>query len=152
GLIKKDRTFNAAERLHPRSRDIVELLGHTWGLPVEAATYVIWYNRNLFEQAGVPLPTKGWTWQDLLDRAKRLTREVGGETQYGYAQGLNFGRIEPWIVQNGARVFDKIAFPTKQRFDAPDVIEAVQFAYDLGWKHRAMPVGSEPNAIAKMWE
>jgi multiple sugar transport system substrate-binding protein len=152
GYIKKDRSFNQAERLHPRSRDIVELLGHTWGLPVEAATYVIWYNRGLFEQAGVPLPTKGWTWQDLLDRARRLTRDLGSEMQYGYAQGLNFGRMEPWIVQNGARVLDKVAFPTRQRFDAPDVIAAVQYTHDLAWKHRVMPAGDAPSGIAKMWE
>jgi multiple sugar transport system substrate-binding protein len=141
--IKKDRSFNQQERLHPRSRDIVELNGHIWGLPVEAGTYVVFYNRAMFEQAGAPPPQPGWTWNDLLDRAKRLTREVGGTPVVGYGQGLNFGRTEPWIVQGGARILDKVAFPTKQRLDAPEVVAAVQFVHELAWKHGAMATGRD---------
>jgi multiple sugar transport system substrate-binding protein len=151
-LIKKDRSFNATERLHPRSRDIVDLLGHTWGLPVEAATYVIFYNRDLFDKAGVPLPKKGWTWQDLLDRAQRLTRDLGGDQQYGYSQNLVFGRMEPWIVQNGARLLDKVAFAAAQKLDSAEVVAAIQLVHDLAWKHRVMPAGTESTNISKMWE
>jgi multiple sugar transport system substrate-binding protein len=152
GLIKKDRDFNQAERLQPRSRDITDLLGHTWGVPVEAGTYVIFYNKDLFDKAGVPVPKKGWTWQDLQDRAQRLTKDLGSETQYGYAQNLVFGRMEPWIVQNGTRLLDKIAFAGTSRLDSPDVIAAIQFVHDLAWKYRAMPAGGESTNITKMYE
>lgn len=118
-FIKKDRTFNAKERLQPRSRDVVEMLGHTWALPVEAGTLVVFYNRSHFEEAGVPVPKRGWTWDDLLDRARRLTRQAGDTTRFGYGQGNGFGRLEPWIVQNGARILVKVAFPTKAQLDAP---------------------------------
>ncbi len=155
GHIKRDRSFNQQERLHPRSRDIVDLLGHTWGLPVEAGTYVIFYSRSAFEQAGAPLPKRGWTWQDLLDRARRLTRDggPGGEMQYGYGQGLSFGRVEPWIVQNGARVFDRLVLPTRQRFDSAEVVAAVQFVHELAWRHRFMDTGPDAGIQGKgLWE
>lgn len=148
--IKKDRSFDQKERLHPRSRDIVELLGHTWGLPMEAATYVIFYNQALLDAAGVPAPKKGWTWQDLRDKAQRLTRETGTGRQYGYWQGLNIGRMEPWITQNGTRLLDKVAFPTRQRMDTPEVMAAIQFAHDLAWKQRVM--GVENVGIGGMWD
>ncbi|CAA9234076.1 MAG: hypothetical protein AVDCRST_MAG77-1289 [uncultured Chloroflexi bacterium] len=157
GLIKKDRGFDQKVRLHPRSREIVDLLGHTWGLPVEAGTYVVFYNRAAFEEAGVPVPQKGWTWQDLLDRARRLTRDVGGKQRFGYGQGGGFDRVEPWIVQNGARILDKVAFPEKQLLDSPDVAAAVQFLHDLAWKHRVMATSATggPTAYAQgrgLWE
>jgi ABC-type glycerol-3-phosphate transport system substrate-binding protein len=130
----------AAANLLP---DLTFMQGHIWGLPVEAGTYVIFYNRAMFEQAGVPLPQAGWTWNDLLDRAKRLTRDVAGTPVVGYGQGLNFDRTEPWIVENGARLLDKVAFPTKQQFDAPDVVAAVLFVHDLAWKHQVMATGKD---------
>jgi multiple sugar transport system substrate-binding protein len=152
GFIKRDRAFDQRERLHPRSRDIVDLLGHTWGLPVEAATYVLFYNRALLDQAGVAPPKKGWTWQDLLAAAQRLTRETGAWQQFGYSQNLAIGRLEPWVAQNGTRLLDKVVFPAQQRLDAVDVVAALQFVHDLAWKHRVMPAGSESTAIARMWE
>ncbi|MDQ3701054.1 MAG: sugar ABC transporter substrate-binding protein, partial [Chloroflexota bacterium] len=154
--IKKDRAFDARVRLQPRSRDVVELLGHTWGLPVEAGTFVVFYNRGLFEEAGVPLPRRGWTWDDLLDRARRLTREAGGTQRYGYGQGNSFDRFEPWVAQNGARAMDKVHFPATQQFDAPEVIAAVQHVHDLAWKHRVMAtLPADPDAFAQgkgLWE
>jgi multiple sugar transport system substrate-binding protein len=138
-LIKKDRTFNAKERLQPRSRDVVELLGRTWALPVEAGTLVIFYNKNHLQEAGVPPPARGWTWDDLLDRARKLTRQGGDAGRFGYGQGNGFGRLEPWIVQNGARILDKVPFPTKAQLDAPEVVAALQYVHDLVWKHRVMP-------------
>jgi multiple sugar transport system substrate-binding protein len=154
--IKKDRTFNAKERLQQRSRDVVEMLGHTWGLPVEAGTLVVFYNRNHFEEAGVPLPKRGWTWDDLLDKARKLTRQGGDATRFGYGQGNGIGRLEPWIVQNGTRILDKVSFPTKSQLDTPDVISALQFVHDLVWKHRVMPTAQmQPSAFAQatgLWQ
>ena len=137
-FIKKDRSFNAKERLQQRSRDVVEMQGHIWGLPVEAGTYVLFYNKNHFLEAGIPEPKRGWTWNDLLDSARKLTRQ-GDSPRYGYGQGIAIGRLEPWIVQNDARVLDKVAFPTKAQIDSPAVVEALQFVHDLVWKHRVMP-------------
>lgn len=137
--IKKDRSFNAKERLQPRSRDVVEMLGHTWALPVEAGTLVVFFNKNHFQEAGVPLPARGWTWDDLLDKARKLTRQSGDAPRFGYGQGNGFGRLEPWIVQNGARILDKVSFPAKAQLDSPDVVSALQYVHDLVWKHRVMP-------------
>ncbi|HET7769198.1 MAG TPA: sugar ABC transporter substrate-binding protein [Chloroflexota bacterium] len=136
--IKKDRGFNARERLQARSKDVVEMLGHTWGLPVEAGTYVTFYNKNHFLEAGVPEPKRGWTWAELLDASRKLTRQ-GEAPRFGYGQGIAIGRLEPWIVQNDVRLLDKVAFPTKAQIDAPAVVEALQFVHDLVWKHRVMP-------------
>lgn len=154
--IKKDRTFNAKERLQSRSKDVVEMLGHTWALPVESGTLVIFYNKNHFQEAGVAPPARGWTWDDLLDKARKLTRTGGDTTRFGYGQGNGFGRLEPWIVQNGARILDKVSFPTKAQLDAPEVIAALQYVHDLVWKHRVMPTAQmQPSAFQQatgLWQ
>ena len=47
------------------------------------------YNRTLFGEAGVPEPTKDWTWDDVLEAARRLTSPE--KKQWG----IN-GHLRPW--------------------------------------------------------
>ncbi len=63
--------------------------GRLWGLPTEVHSLLIFYNRGLFDQAGVPYPQIGWSWADFMDAAIRLTiREGDRIKQYGY--------VDPW--------------------------------------------------------
>lgn len=45
---------------------------------------VMYYNKTLFKKAGLAYPKAGWTWQDFLKDAKKLTITHGGTTtQWG---------------------------------------------------------------------
>lgn len=57
--------------------------GKVLGMPVGYTTHVVYYNKDLFDKAGVSYPTDGWTWQDLKDAAKKLTNK--NEKVYGFA-------------------------------------------------------------------
>ncbi|MCR8643973.1 sugar ABC transporter substrate-binding protein [Paenibacillus sp. N1-5-1-14] len=46
--------------------------GKTLGIPVGYTTHVVYYNKDLFDKAGVAYPTSGWTWDDLQKTAKQL--------------------------------------------------------------------------------
>jgi multiple sugar transport system substrate-binding protein len=46
-------------------------------------TIALWYNRALFDQAGVAYPTDDWTWEDLYAAAKKITKADG--SVYGFA-------------------------------------------------------------------
>ena len=41
-------------------------------LPQNLSSLVVYYNRDLFDAAGVPYPEAGWTWDDFLAAAKAL--------------------------------------------------------------------------------
>lgn len=74
-----------------------------YGIPRNIVTSVVYFNKSLFEQAGVELPPLdgNWTWMDMLEKAKGLTTdEVWG------AQALQ----HPWwldevIMGNGGEIF-----------------------------------------------
>lgn len=57
--------------------------GKVLGLPVGYTTHVIYYNKDLFDKAGVPYPKSGWTWDDLQDAAKKLNNP--SESVSGFA-------------------------------------------------------------------
>ncbi|MGP9539318.1 ABC transporter substrate-binding protein [Brachybacterium sp. AOP43-C2-M15] len=59
------------------------------GMPQEVNVDGVYYNKRLFEEAGVDLPSPEWTWDDLFDAAESLAVTEGGKvTRYGMQTGL----------------------------------------------------------------
>ncbi|MBX5181777.1 sugar ABC transporter substrate-binding protein [Rhizobium sp. NZLR5] len=46
-----------------------------YGLPYDVGPWVIYYNQDALEAAGVPLPKPGWTLAEFTDAAKKLTKD-----------------------------------------------------------------------------
>ncbi len=58
-----------------------------WAMPMGGILgRVMLYRKDLLEAAGVPFPDNNWTWNDLLDACRALTRPEHG------AYGIRFGR------------------------------------------------------------
>jgi len=60
--------------------------GHLWGVPHGLNSIAVLYNKDILDECGVPYPTEDWTFQDMIDMAKKLTldRDGDGETDvYG---------------------------------------------------------------------
>jgi len=55
--------------------------GRLWGLPASVGANLIFYNKGLFDRAGVQYPAPGWTWEQFLDTAARLTAGEGSDRQ-----------------------------------------------------------------------
>lgn len=47
--------------------------GTLYGLPIGFSTHAIYYNKDLFDAAGVEYPKEGWTWDDFRATAEKLT-------------------------------------------------------------------------------
>ena len=56
-----------------------------FGLPRDFQTIVLYYNKAMFDAAGVAYPTDIWTWDDLRAAAKLLTTDRDGD-----------GKIDQW--------------------------------------------------------
>lgn len=107
-----------------------------YAIPKDVDTIALWYNKTMFEEAGVDLPTSDWTWDDLTEAAKALTKEDG--SQYGLAvrNDNNQAGYYNMIYDNGGYIIsdDK----TKSGWDDPKTIEAMEMLE--GWiKEGVMP-------------
>ena len=59
--------------------------GQIHGMPYSADAVVLYYNKDMFDKAGVDYPTADWQWSDLVEAAKKLTIKSGNNTvQYGF--------------------------------------------------------------------
>jgi multiple sugar transport system substrate-binding protein len=105
-----------------------------YGIPVGYTPMVIYYNRRLFREAGVPYPAPSWTWEDFLQTAITLTkREKDGRTkQFGCMISMaGYTFVYPF----GGNFFE--ANRQWCRLSQPKTIAALQFYGDLAMKYHA---------------
>ncbi|WP_158606934.1 ABC transporter substrate-binding protein [Paenibacillus ginsengarvi] len=57
--------------------------GGMYGLPIRSNTFLLFYNKNLFDKFGVSYPKEGSTWDDIYELAKKMTRTEGGTQYFG---------------------------------------------------------------------
>ena len=63
----------------PAVSDIAKQTGGTFGFPQGMATELMYYNKDLFDAAGVSYPTDDWTWDDYASAASKLTKSDGSQ-------------------------------------------------------------------------
>ncbi|WP_083778014.1 ABC transporter substrate-binding protein [Paenibacillus sp. JDR-2] len=102
--------------------DSLKVNGKVYGLPYRKSNWMLYYNKTLFDQAGVAYPKDDMTWSEFRDLAKQMTKGEGANKIYG-------AFLQPWAqtwymqgVQTGASIIDKDLTPFK---------EGLQFRMDL---------------------
>ena len=99
-------------------------------------TFGVYYNKYLFDKYDVPYPDSAWTWQTMLDRARKLTHDFDGDgkiDQYGIFIARHF--VSAIEQMNGA-----VYPPNALFFSFPkQAIEAQQDYLDLMFKEKVMP-------------
>jgi len=76
-------------------------------LPRAADVVVTYYNKEMFDTAGVPYPSEDWTYQDMLEAAEKLTIKAadGTTTQYGVAAGYSWWAYwVPMVIAEGGQI------------------------------------------------
>src|SRR5699024_5231589 len=79
-----------------------------YGIPTSYDSIGLWYNEELFEKAGVDVPTDEWTWEDLHEASKAISEALGDEGVYGFAGGAyNQELFYNLIFQAGGEVLNE---------------------------------------------
>jgi len=113
--------------------------GHVYGLPRSWHPYVLFYNKRLFDEAGVPYPKASWTWDTVVREGRRLTKDRDGD---GAVDQYAIGNV-PWEIfvwGEGGRTFDREG---RCYLDEPAAVRGLQLYRDLIWKWRIMPSPQE---------
>jgi multiple sugar transport system substrate-binding protein len=116
-----------------------------WGLPRNGAPNAMYYNADMFDEAGIAYPDDTWDWAKYLEAATALTqRDDGGRAiQLGGARG----EWVNWVWQAGGDIFNEDK--TKCLLGAPEAIEGLQFVQDLVLTHK---VAASPEDLADQTE
>lgn len=114
--------------------------GSVYGIPKDFTTQVMYYNKDLFDEAGVAYPTRDWTWDDLLDASRKLTRDFNNDgriDQFGLQFMPGDVGIHTFAKQAGGSYFvtDESGAALKATMNTPEVRKALAFLQDLNFKH-----------------
>ena len=106
---------------------------------------MLFYNKDVFDRAGVPYPKGDWTWDEFLSTCRRLTKRRAngrGVETYG-AYGLELREL---IWQNGGHVFSPEG--TRCVVNSPAAVEAARWYVDLFAREHVAPSPAEEAAMA----
>lgn len=132
-----DTSVYAPESLNAFKRD-----GKQYALPASFSTVVLFYNKDLFEAAGVEPPTSSWTWEDERAAAERLTDRKKGV--FGDFQPVQFFEFYKTLKQAGGEFLS--ADGKKAAFNSPEGVRAAEWLVSKVGK--VMPTEAEIGGTA----
>jgi len=106
--------------------DMYNYKGTQFGIAMDYDTIGLWYNKTLFDQAGIAYPTSDWTWDDLAEAAAAIT--ALGNDIYGIAAGFEEqAGFYNTVFANGGWLVNGDTFG----FDDPNTRAGIQCWVDL---------------------
>jgi multiple sugar transport system substrate-binding protein len=82
-----DKNPDMLKDVYPQTLEAYKTPDGYYGLPRDFQTIVLFYNKDMFDKAGVAYPTADWTWEDLRAASKKLTKDNNGDgktDQFGF--------------------------------------------------------------------
>jgi multiple sugar transport system substrate-binding protein len=118
-------------------------------LPQNISSLVVYYNKDMFQEAGVAFPKEGWKWDDMVETAKKLTKDSDGDGQaevYGLGIEASLIRVAPFVWSNGGELVDDDEQPTHFTLDTPEAQVALERFLQLHVTDKVTPSDEEVEA------
>jgi multiple sugar transport system substrate-binding protein len=136
--IAKDN-FDTGGLVDLAVKDFTAADGHLYGLPRDLNTIALFYNKAMFDAAGLPYPDETWDWSKLVEVATKLTKTSGGKTtQWGFytetSDMENYWSSLVWQAGGDILSADKKTVV----IDSPEAAAGIQFLQDLIYKDKVM--------------
>ncbi|AGE22476.1 MULTISPECIES: ABC transporter substrate-binding protein [Geobacillus] len=126
----------------PSAASIMQIDGKIFGVSSCTVSPVLFYNKKLFDEAGIPYPSsdpqKAWTWKQFVEVAKKLTKKNGDKVEQFGVFGLenNYMTVAEYFSNGGSPYNNSF---TKSTFNTPEVKQVLQSVLDLRVKYGVAP-------------
>ncbi len=135
--LVKETNFDVSD-FFPQVLRAFKYQGKLYGIPKDFTTQVMYYNKDLFDKAGVPYPTRDWTWDDMLDAARKTSIDFdkdGRLDQFGLQFSGGLVGVYGFARQAGGDMFvtNEQGSVVKATIDSPGVLKALTFLHDLNF-------------------
>ncbi|HYN88421.1 MAG TPA: sugar ABC transporter substrate-binding protein [Ardenticatenaceae bacterium] len=103
--------------------------GHVYVMPDTIDVQRIYYNKSMFDAAGVEVPGDDWTVEDFKTIAGQLTQGEGPEKQYGFFADSWWAVWLPYVWMNGGEILSEDG--TECLLGEPEAVEALEWYADF---------------------
>ena len=128
--------------VYPITMEAYKTAEGIFGLPRDFQTIVLYYNKDMFDAAGLAYPDDTWTYADLRANAAKLTLDKDGDgttDQWGFWDGGY--DLEPFwgslVWAHGGEIVDLVA--AKTLIDSPEALAGFQVLADMWLVDKSMP-------------
>lgn len=120
--------------------------GNMWCFPKDCTPYMVYYNKDIFDEAGLAYPDGTWNFEQFEEVCRKLTvtDDSGKVTRYGIAPGNGWTTWFPFIYKNDGKILDEDG---KRLIVDSNAAEALQWSFDLA---NASHVSTNPDDITTM--
>ncbi len=128
-IVPVPMTDEEKKTYYPNIVDTVTFDGNQWGLPVAFSTKALYWNKDLFKQAGLDPEKPPKTWAEEIEFAKAI-KEKTGLAGYGLPAKTfdnTMHQFMHWVYTNNGKVIDG----DKIVIDSPEVLAALQAYKDI---------------------
>jgi multiple sugar transport system substrate-binding protein len=137
------------EDFYEEALDAFRFDGTLTCLPQNISNLVVYYNKDLFREAGVAEPKAGWRWNDMVLAARKLTKDENGDGMaevYGLGVDASLIRIAPFVWSNGGELVDDEDDPSHFTLDSPEARVALSEFLRLHLAYGVVPSDEEVEA------
>ncbi|HZS87102.1 MAG TPA: sugar ABC transporter substrate-binding protein [Chloroflexota bacterium] len=141
-FVNADPSFNVGD-IYQNFLNLGRLPGQSglYMMPFSADAVLMFYNKDMFDKAGVAYPTAKWTYQDFLKAAQKLTLKdsSGKVTQWAISGALTgwWATYAPWIRGFGGDVLTPDG--KHSNLSSPGSLAGIQALADLVLKYKVEP-------------
>lgn len=140
----------------PQVLEIYKINGKIMGLPMLSTGSFVFYNKDLFDAAGVKYPPidwndTSWTWDAFIKKCGQLTHRTDDPNNMTFGCNLQLWPLDSYTWIFGENLYPESAYETgfteKAMLNSEGITKALQSWHDLIWKYKYMPDPAQTNAF-----
>lgn len=154
-VLPLDSFLNNSKTIHPNDfypgmLDVSSYKGKVLSIPSDGGDYGIFYNKDLFKQAGLDPNSPPQTWDDILKDSQIIKQKTG---KYGFYVPIGNTEWTVWTFEgmlwsNGGTFIDTTGNKAKVEFNSSEGVKALQTWVDLVHKYNVAPKTAYPITVS----
>ncbi|KKO54089.1 ABC transporter substrate-binding protein [Paenibacillus sp. DMB20] len=105
--------------------------GTLYGIPAGFTTRVVYYNKKMFDEAGIAYPKDGWTWNDFQEIAQKLTDKSKKQYGFGVRAENDTYDLQGLVWSNGGSFISEDGKTIEGFMNSKETAEAIQMLGDM---------------------
>ncbi|KOR87949.1 ABC transporter substrate-binding protein [Paenibacillus solani] len=102
-----------------------------YGIPAGFTTRVVYYNKKMFDDAGLAYPSDGWTWGEFQEMAQKLTDKSKKQYGFGVRAENDTYDLQGFVWSNGGSFISEDGTTIEGYMNSKETAEAIQMLGDM---------------------
>lgn len=135
-------------RTYPAVKGSIEIGGRQYRFPCNVVANAVIYNKQIFDDHGVPYPKENWNYEDFIRTAKQIqeTPSKSGKKHLAIANWSNVAFFEDLLMGCGGNLFSRDGLHCT--LNSPEALRALNQYHDLVYKHKVIPTPADAAAMS----